>query len=215
MKKSFLLLVALCAITFVSCEDEGDDKPANVLMPFAVGNTWTYNSERENGESTTVTQTIEKSFTVDGKTGFSYEKEVSTDKSFGLLNTDKNGSLVELHFKDGKYVDQSVLFKIDAKEGEKYKAKMAVFSGDNADYELEETDMTCVKRDTSITVAAGTFNCICYCMTLYDNNTLSNKFYYFYSVNMGMVKNTRYEFPSSDKDSVMMNNITLKSYELK
>ena len=92
---------------------------------------------------------------------------------------------------------------------------MAVFSGDNADYELEETDMTCVKRDTSITVAAGTFNCICYCMTLYDNNTLSNKFYYFYSVNVGMVKNTRYEFPSSDKDSVMMNNITLKSYELK
>lgn len=223
MKKTFLLLTAisLASFSFVSCVND-DDEPENstesstVLCPFAVGNKWTYDVEGKYVPTKQLTQTIEKSFTVDGKTGFSYEKEVSTDKSFALMNNDAEGNIVELHFKNGKFVDQSILYKKNAKEGEKYKAQIATYSDDDTDYEIEEMEMICVKRNTSVTVKAGTFNCICYCMVVYDGGELSDKFYHYYAENVGMVKNVRYEFPSSNKnDSVMMTKYTLSSYELK
>ena len=221
MKKSFLLLAAICAIPFVSCnkDDEKNDEQQDnsfVLCPFAVGNKWTYNVEGKYVSAKLVTETIENSITVDGKTGFSYEKEVSTDKSFSLTNSDAEGNIVELHFKNGKFVDQSIIYKKNAKEGEKYKAQIATYSDDETDYELDEMEMICVKRNTSVTVKAGTFDCICYCMVVYDGGELSDKFYQYYAKNVGLVKNVRYEFPSSNKnDSVMMTQYTLSSYELK
>lgn len=217
MKKSILLLAAICAIPFMSCKDDNDESESSaVLCPFAVGNTWTYKVEGKYVKVKQLTQTIEKSYTDDGKTGFSYDKDLSTDNGFALRNTDSDGSIVELRFKKGHFVDQSVIYKKNAKEGETYKAQVATFSDDDTDYELEEMNMTCVKRDTSITVAAGTFNCICYCMTVYDDGELSDKFYEYYAYNVGLIKNTRYEFPTSNKsDSVMMTQYTLSSYQLK
>lgn len=222
MKKSFLLLAAICAIPFMSCnndeetdgneENQGGDKKPAVLCPFALGNTWTYNYVTKKGESMTITQTFEKSYTIDGKTGYSYD-ELEDEQNCALRNSDSEGSIIEYHFKNGKFVEQSVLYKINAKVGEKYTAKAGVYSEDG--FEIEEMEMTCVKKGVSVTVPAGTFNCYCFCMTVYDRGELSDKFYEYYAENVGLVQHVRYEFPSSNKnDSVMMGKYTLSSYKL-
>ena len=227
MKKTFLLLTAisLALFSFVSCKDDKNtDEPesSTVLCPFADGNKWTYivESKLSNSSLPEVSYLTEglvfqvKSFTLDGKTGYSYEPIQPTDKNFSLMNTDKKGNIVELQFKDGKYIGESIIYKKDAKAGEKYKAQMFVEDEDGG--EMYDMDMACVKRDTTLKVPAGNFNCICFCMTVYDNNVISDKFYSFYSENVGLIQDVRYEFLDKEgKDSVMMNRRTLKSYELK
>ena len=215
----------MVSFSFVSCKDDKNtDEPesSTVLCPFADGNKWTYTveSKMSNSSLSEVSYLTEglvmqvKSFTFDGKTGYSYESTLSNDKNFALVNTDNKGNIVELHFKDGKYIGESIMYKKDAKAGEKYKAQMFVEGEDGG--ELYDLDMACVKRDTILKVPAGDFNCICYCMTIYDAGAISDKFYSFYSENVGLIQDVRYEFlDKKGEDSVMMNKKTLKSYELK
>lgn len=218
MKKSILLLAAICAIPFMSCNDDNDESESStVLCPFADGNKWFYSVEyrkadslQKNGEEMQC-----KSFTVDGKTGYTIGGFGPTnDKNFSLMGSDKKGNVVELHFKDGKYFGESIIYKRDAKAGEKYKVQMMVEGEDGG--ELYDMDMACVKRDTTLNVPAGDFKCICYCMTIYEDGAISDKFYSFYAENVGLVQDVRYEFSDKEgKDSVMMNKRSLASYELK
>lgn len=225
MKKTFLLLTAisLASFSFVSCgNDDDESESSTVLCPFADGNKWTYIVESKISfsslpEVSYLTEGLVlqvKSLTLDGKTGYSYEPIQPTDKNFSLMNTDKKGNIVELQFKDGKYIGESIIYKKDAKAGEKYKAQMFVEDEDGG--ELYDMDMFCVKRDTTLKVPAGDFNCICFCMTVYDNGAVSDKFYSFYAENVGLIQDVKYEFKNKPgEDSVMMNRRTLRSYELK
>jgi len=200
MSRLKFTLFGMLILFLSSCEDKEPKKERQTpLFPLSVGNSWSYDNISYNGgEPNTVTtqMNIKYSYKIDGITGFSFN-EYKIGDPISLLENDESGNLVEHFFNNDKFVYSSIRYKKDAKKGDHWLYRMAVYSnGDFSKYEIEEITMTCTTSDTIIIIPKGNFHCIGFSYHPggeQENGDPNHTMIDFVSENVGQIKTLHYE----------------------
>ena len=196
MSRLKFTLLGILMLFVSSCEKEEPEKERqNPLFPLNIGNSWTYEDTTPYG-TTQVQMNVLFSYTIDGKTGFSFS-EYKTGEPVSLLENDKDGNLVEYLFNNDRFVHSTVLYKKNVKKGDSWIYKSTVYTDDDySRYDIEERIMTCIVSDTLITTPAGDFHCIGFSYHpggKQENGDPNHTMIHFLSENVGQIKTLHYE----------------------
>jgi len=179
------LTVLLTSVVGCSDKDSVVDPGApDTLMPLAVHNTWTYQDVPSPGPPTAGGEviTILGTKTIDGELYF-------TIADNGVLRNRNNGLFVAQYFDVGGFSDD-LLFRFPIGDGESY----------TYDY-ISGGSVEILATRTTVTVPAGTFDCIKYTLT-----SVSHESYLCFAPGVGLVRTQGFDQPSES--------IELVSFEL-
>jgi hypothetical protein len=206
---SFVLtvLLALMAITFISCKKEDIESNKQVLIPLKTGNKWTYESH-QNSKSSSAVLEVGAFVIIDGYEGYKFLSGTRPYNSTFIVANDDNGNFVSV----GGYSEVDTLFspsinyKLNAITGESWDYEDVYVNYDSGIFEKKLIKIYCIKTDTTITTPKGRFKCIVF---EYSPNDGDDVFRSFVSLNIGIVKSEHYEYNN------LFSYMTLSDYILK
>ena len=134
-------VVVLLLLSLISCKEESSTEPETTssLYPLKVANVWTYDKATNLGD-------YEDIYLVEAKVSDTIFKVKFT--SSGSMGDNREETIVAENKSDGYYQDGTIIYKYPAEAGDTYQ------SGSRT--------ITVIATNVSITVPAGTFNCIEY-----------------------------------------------------
>ncbi len=171
------LVLTILLLSLISCKEESSTEPdaTKSLIPLAKDNIWTYDYATNLGDYTRVLEVESEVSDNIYKINYATRNKRNTEDSHYYTVVGENKS-------DGYYVDGDLHYKYPVETGD-------VFQRDGTTVTVNETNI-------SITVPAGTFNCIEY---EYDVST------YWVSPEVGLIKWKKDEWNHSELISYTLN----------
>lgn len=216
MKSLSALLLALLALSnLTGCSEDPVPSGGTIqqLFPLSVGNSWTlqqtiYDDAGNVTNTDTSRMTIDSTGTVFGHSGFYF----SSDGDHGFYYY-QNG--IDVRYQDPKdEQDNSIVMRYPMAENEILVIKDTTTE---AGYRTKEF-IKLISENTSVTVPAGTFNCLTYIKyRLYGNSTLDTTSYIVMSAafGKGIIQQDIYRRTSSTSPLVRKINFSLVSSTIK